>query len=202
MCLCKTCFSHTIFAQLISMMMQISSDDMAVGIWWCSSSLFPGLRLFCGTSKLPYTDVWEEWCLCGLNNQMHLAKSCLALHEVVWECVWAGIYTWFLMALSMLLFGLMSQLEDIRTFSFLKFLYLLCKNRPTSHPAYMRNILNLHPNPGSYAFSLQLQTLHAQHEIILFLWPTTLMWRCMWSGARDSSCLTSAHTCKPPSLSH
>lgn len=154
--------------------MQISSDDMAVGIWWCSSSLFPHLRIFCGTSKLPYADVWEEWCLCGLNNQTHLAKSCLALHEVVWECVWAGIYTWFLLALSMLPFGLMSQLEDSRT-SFFKFLYLLCKNWPTSHPAYIGNILNLHP--GSYAFCLQLQTLYAQHEIVLFLWPTTLMSR-------------------------
>ncbi len=60
----------------------------------------------------------------------------------------------------------MNQFEDIIMFTILNLLYLLCKNRPTSHSAYMGNILNLHANHDSYAFCLQLQTLYAQHDII------------------------------------
>lgn len=42
---------------------------------------------------------------------------------------------------------------------------------------YLLGNIPVHLKPGSYDFCLQLQTLYAQHEIILFLWPArpTLM---------------------------
>lgn len=108
-------FPHNVFTQIISVMMQISSD-MAVSIQWCSLSLIPRL---CVDAILVGR---REVCVCGLNNQMHLhlTKSCLAPHEVVWECVRAGIYTWFLMT-SCCLLAQMGQLQDVRHFLPLNF---------------------------------------------------------------------------------
>ncbi len=130
-------------------------------------------------SSLAYILRYFQTSLCWYLEGVVLPEQPDAFGQVVSCTSWGGLRMCLgghlhLVTFRIIYVGLMSQLEDSRT-SFFKFLYLLCRNWPTSHPAYIGNILNLHP--GSYAFCLQLQSLYAQHEIVLFLWPTTLMSR-------------------------